>query len=134
MKKNCLLERYILKEDGYKCVFQQDNWQVALIKWSKNRNVIEKFERHKETPEIFILLFGKAGILTYSNDTKEFAMERMEIELIYNIKRGIWHSLIVEGNVNIAIVEKKNTHLYDVEYKTLTLQEKIRVEEITKSL
>jgi len=60
-------------------------------------------------------------------------MERMETETVYNVKKGVWHAVIVEGNVNIAIIEKKDTHLLDVEYRNLTLQEKIRIKEITEN-
>jgi mannose-6-phosphate isomerase-like protein (cupin superfamily) len=133
MEKNYLIEKFKLRDDGYKCVFQEDNWQVALIKWSKGKNEIVSFERHKETPEIFILLSGKAGLLTSNIDTDDFTMERMETETVYNVKKGVWHAVIVEGNVNIAIIEKKDTHLLDVEYRNLTLQEKIRIKEITEN-
>jgi hypothetical protein len=101
-------------------VFSHD-WQVALLNWEPifdldNAGVIE---RHKQTDEVFVLVKGKAVLFTITT-AGDFSVEEMLPGVVYNVLRGCWHNLISTHDATWIIVENRNTHLEDGEFRQLT--------------
>ncbi len=63
----------------------------------------DRSERHLETDEAFVLLEGKALLI---EDDTEYEMEKCKV---YNIKKGIWHHIVVSPDATVLVIENSNT-------------------------
>ena len=88
---------------------------------SQHLNNIDKIEVHRQTDEVFMLLKGKAVLITaeITNSDLNFSIDLMQPHITYNIPQNVWHNIAMEEGSEVLIVEKSNTHLNDVEYLTL---------------
>ncbi len=107
--------------EGYKPVVDFNCWRVAYIHSSVNmkKSDLEKFERHLETDEIFVLLNGSAVLLTAGKGKKpsdKITELKMKKGVVYNVKKSVWHSVLLKKNTKILIVENKNTTTKNSEY------------------
>ncbi|MCE1252192.1 MAG: hypothetical protein LWX83_01450 [Anaerolineae bacterium] len=111
------------KGEGYQpLVFSQD-WQVALLNWEAviDAENIGEIERHNQTDEVFVLQSGRAVLFTICDD--EMQAVDMQAGVLYNVTAASWHNLIATRDASWVIVEKRDTHLYDCEYRRLTADE-----------
>lgn len=126
--KRAGLEIFRWEAQGYQPLIFFDDWQVALLNWEPVfdlRNLGE-VERHNHTDEVFVLLGGKALLFTLTGDGQMQA-EDMRPGVLYNVPAGVWHNLLSTRDAAWAIVEKRDTHLNDVEFRQLTQGEKDRL-------
>ncbi len=122
------LEVFHWEEQGYQPLIFFDDWQVALLNWEPGfdlRNLGE-IECHHQTDEVFVLLRGKALLFTLTGDGQMQA-EDMQPGVLYNVPAGVWHNLLSTRDAAWVIVEKRDTHLNDVEFRQLTQDEKDRL-------
>lgn len=107
-------------ESGYQPLVFASGWQVALLNWEPlfDPGSVGQIERHNETDEVFVLLSGRAALLVVSNDGLH--VEDMQPGLVYNVRKGTWHNLISTRAASWLIVEDRDTHLHDCEYRELT--------------
>lgn len=107
--------------EGYSPVMAFDEWRVALHNYAEcaNPEKLGKLERHMCTDEVFVLLEGKAT-LVIGLDKKPC---KMELGKVYNVKKGVWHSIATSRDAKVLIVENDDTteqnseYIYE-EYKT----------------
>lgn len=112
------LEIFEHNEESYLRMAEYDAWVVALC------NPAERFteegrtyiERHMETDEVFVLLWGSA----YLTIGKEMTRVDLEPGKIYNVKKGVWHSHIMSPDAKVLIVENSNTSAANSEKLPLT--------------
>ena len=118
------IEKYAIKEGGYHPFLIRDGWQVAQLNYDKKQEVenITRLDIHNHTDEVFILLKGKAVLITatINNDKPTLELELMKPEMIYNIPQKTWHNIAMKEGSEVIIIEKSNTHLYDFEFFDLT--------------
>ena len=126
-----LIETYIHTEDGYNPFFIKNDWQVAQLNYVSEQdpaNII-KIDMHLLTDEIFILLRGNAVLIgaTEQSGTLIFECKKMLPGITYNIPANTWHNVAIEKEASMIIVEKSNTHLVDVVYRKLSLNDEMKL-------
>jgi mannose-6-phosphate isomerase-like protein (cupin superfamily) len=117
------VEIYQWTGQGYRPLISSDGWMVALLNWEPIMDLEKavEIERHKETDEVFILLHGNSAL--YVTTAQGIRVFDMQPNLIYNVTKGTWHNLLATHDVKILIVENRDTHLHDVEIRTLNPSE-----------
>ena len=99
---------------GYNRIVTFGSWRVALANFGDpfDRDRYNYLERHLETDEVFVLLFGSAVLVS----GKDFTETSMEQGKIYNVKRGAWHALLMNEDAKVLIVENDDTARENSEY------------------
>ncbi len=113
------LDIYEWKETGYSPLVFSHDWMVSLLNWEPIfdlRNAGE-IERHVHTDEVFILIKGKAVIFTV--DEGGMQVKEMIPGAVYNVLQGVWHNLLASQDASWVIVENRDTHLNDGEFRRL---------------
>ncbi len=117
------LEVHEWDEDGYKPLVFSHDWMISILNWEPIF-ALEKageIEHHNQTDEVFVLTKGKAVIFTI--DEQGMQVEEMKIGAVYNVLKGVWHNLISTRDASWIIVENRDTHLNDCEFRQLSAEE-----------
>ena len=95
------------ESEGYAPVHDFGAWRTAILKQGPrfNRATATDMERHRETDEVFVLLCGEATLVIGDEMTEV----KMEKEKVYNIQKGVWHSIFVSADAKVFIVENADT-------------------------
>jgi len=119
------LEIYSWDQTGYRPLVFSHDWQVALLNWEPIFDLEKagQIERHIHTDEVFVLVKGKAVLFCITSDG-EMQVENMLPNVIYNVTRATWHNLLSSRDATWIIVENRDTHLSDAEYRQLSGREK----------
>ncbi len=108
------LETLDFSKEGYKRTAQFENWVVATMAYSRQND--ERYsnyiERHMKTDEVLILFEGEATLII----GMEMHRVQMEKNKIYNVKRGVWHTVILKEDAKVIVVENSNTSKENSEY------------------
>jgi mannose-6-phosphate isomerase-like protein (cupin superfamily) len=119
-----MIEKYEIKESGYHPLLISDGWQIAQLNYDINQKVenIMRLDIHNHTDEVFLLLKGRAVLITAKIDDNQphFELEEMNHGVIYNVPRKTWHNIVMDKKCEVIIVEKSNTHQNDFEFFQLT--------------
>ena len=115
-----LLEIREYVDPGYQPVIDFDAWRVAILNYLDEiqPEKISFMERHNETDEVFVMLKGK-GILFLGEG--EMGIEKihpqvMEFGKLYNVKRSVWHTVVLSLDGSVLIVENRNTRKENSDY------------------
>ncbi|MBQ4110373.1 MAG: cupin domain-containing protein [Clostridia bacterium] len=108
------LEIFEYEGAGYDRTMNFETWRVAIANFGEkfDREIYDKLERHLLTDEVFVLLSGSASLII-GKDMKEYVLEPGKI---YNVKKGVWHNVLLEKDAKVLIVENHNTSLENTEY------------------
>ena len=108
------------RETGYQPLVFSPAWQVALLNWEPLFDLANagEIERHNRTDEVFILTQGRAILFTI--DEQGMQVEEMLPGVVYNVRQGVWHNLLSTRDATWVIVEDRDTHLHDCEYRRLS--------------
>ncbi|MCG6201100.1 hypothetical protein [Psychromonas antarctica] len=112
---NHLLEVSEYNAAGYAPVVDFQTWRVAMLNYidELDADKIDNFQCHNETDEVFVLLSGKCILFCAELDEKNNIIEiiswDMEINKIYNIKRGVYHTHTLNKEAKVLIVENRDT-------------------------
>lgn len=100
--------------EGYNRTMHFESWRIAIANFGEHfdREKYNYLERHMCTDEAFILLCGNAVIIT----GKGFRETPMIPCKIYNVKKEVWHALLMETDAKVLIVENHNTSKENSEY------------------
>jgi hypothetical protein len=117
------LQVYEWRETGYQPLVFAPGWQVALLNWEPLFDLANagQIERHNGTDEVFVLTRGRAVLFIV--DAQGMQVEEMQPGLIYNVRQGVWHNLLSTRDATWIIVEDRDTHLHDCEYRQLSPEE-----------
>jgi mannose-6-phosphate isomerase-like protein (cupin superfamily) len=131
-----LLEIREYTDPGYRPVIDFETWRVAILNYLDEIHPgrIDSVERHNETDEVFVMLKGQ-GILFLGEG--EVQVERiypqvMESGKIYNVKRGVWHTVVLSRDGSVLIVENRNTSRENSDYSLLEPKQQILIFETAK--
>jgi len=118
------LAAYEWSEAGFRPLVFSHDWQVALLNWEPPFDLdrVGEVERHNQTDEVFALIKGSAILFTI--DEQGMQIEEMRIGIVYNVRRGVWHNLVSTRDAAWIIVENRDTHLHDCEYRRLSVEER----------
>jgi mannose-6-phosphate isomerase-like protein (cupin superfamily) len=110
-------------EQGYAPLVFSQGWQTAILNYEPGAEVdaVYRVERHKLTDEVFILWRG-SGALVIAEPDKLRVVDAVP-GVVYNVTIGTWHTVIGSPDSSWIIVENKDTHLGDTEYRDLTEDE-----------
>jgi hypothetical protein len=113
---------------GYQPIIDFSQWRVAILNYIDEIHPenIEKMERHNETDEVFVLIKGQ-GILFLGEGNEsvvEIHIQVLEPGKIYNVKKTIWHSVVLSNDGSVLIVENRNTGRENSDYFCLNPQQR----------
>ncbi|OGO35691.1 MAG: hypothetical protein A2W35_01760 [Chloroflexi bacterium RBG_16_57_11] len=119
------LEIFSWNQTGYKPLVFSHDWQVALLNWEPIFDLEKagQIERHNHTDEVFVLVKGRAVLFCIAPDG-EMQVENMLPNVVYNVTKGTWHNLLSTRDATWIIVENRDTHLSDAEYRQLSSSER----------
>ena len=113
------VERHDWDGEGYLPLVFFGDWQVAALNWEPifDPSNLGEIERHNETDEVFVLWRGRGMLLI----TTGAGIETVDMEpgVIYNVRRGTWHTLVATRDASWIIVETRDTHLHDTEIRQM---------------
>jgi ureidoglycolate hydrolase len=118
-----LIEMHEYLGEGYKPLVDFNCWRVAVLRYldELQPDRISYFERHNETDEVFVLLQGQAVLFIGAGDetVEEIFPQVMRHGVLYNVKRGAWHTAVLSRDATILLVENRNTANENSHYFTL---------------
>ena len=94
---------------GFDNVFSNGNFKCAYITYSADYSFgeVTTMKRHNLTDEIFVLLTGKAVMLTIEDNA--FIETELQKSTAYNVKAGTWHYLAVTEDASVFVTENADT-------------------------
>ena len=110
----------VYKNDLFKCAFITRNEQYAPGK-------ISTLKRHNKSDEIFVLVQGKAVLLTGDPSNTEYSITELQSGIEYCVEAKTWHYLAVSEDAMVFVVEnfdvsKENTDELNVEDQNIILE------------
>ena len=100
---------------GYWRAVEFESWTSAFITWCDDFDIknISRCERHRTTDEVFCLLEGCAYLIISGDG--EAPNEKAEIitlekGVMYNVKKDVWHQIVVSCDASVLIVENSADH------------------------
>ena len=100
--------------EGYRPVIDSDGeWIVALMNFCESVTLAElgKIEKHLNTDEVFVLTAGRGALVLGGRGGGEpgrLHVVAMEHNVVYNVKREVWHGLVLSEDARTMIVERRN--------------------------
>ncbi len=118
-----LVETREFTDAGYSPVIDFGTWRVAILNYIDEIHParIDFMERHNETDEVFVLEKGK-GILFVGEGDPEIEKihpQVLEPGKIYNVKKAVWHTVVLSIDGCVLIVENQDTRRENSSYVTL---------------
>lgn len=121
-------------ESCYKPLVDFEAWRVAGLNHCDIVDIahLTRVERHLESDEVFVLMTGRASLIVENTagegaageggpaGGKSFDVIPMEPNTVYNIKRGVYHHVIMDKDASIIIVENSDTTAGNSEYRELS--------------
>ena len=107
------------KKRGFDVVVKNESFKCAFITHSPAYSFgeVSEMKRHNETDEIFVLLCGRAVMLTYENG--EFSQRKLLPNTEYNVRAKTWHYLAVSEDALVFVTERADTDSTNSEIITL---------------
>lgn len=99
---------------GYKRIHEYGEWCVAMIHFSDHLRSAtqERLERHLRTDEAFVLLSGSATLY----EGIDLYPTMMALEVLYIIPEGIWHTITLEPESKVLVIENRSTGPENTQY------------------
>jgi ureidoglycolate hydrolase len=118
-----LLEIREFTGPGYQPVIDFGTWRVAILNYIDEIHPaqINKVERHNETDEVFVLSKGQ-GILFIGegeSQVEKISPQILEPGKMYNVKQGVWHTIVLSRDGSVLLVENRNTSRENSDYVPL---------------
>ena len=122
---------YATRENGFFPSVIFDRWRVAFLNYFDvvEKELLYRLERHFQTDEVFVLLRGKAWLIGAGDEDKPKAPKAFPMEpgTIYNIRRNIWHHVILSRDASVLIVENADTGNENSAYAELCAEDTARL-------
>jgi hypothetical protein len=133
-----LLEIREFSEPGYRPVIDFDGWRVAILNYLDEIQPerIESLERHNETDEVFVMVKGQGILFLGEGDTeiKKIHTQCLEYGKIYNVKRMVWHTVVLSQDGSVLIVENRNTSKKNSSYALLDPEQRRLIVENSRNI
>ena len=98
---------------GYQPIIDYSSWRVAILNYIEEirPDLIDSMERHNDTDEVFVMLKGQGLLFIGEGETKieKVHPQVMEFGKMYNVKRGVWHTVVLSRDGSVLIVENRDT-------------------------
>ena len=118
-----LLEIREFKGPGYEPVIDFGTWRVAILNYLDEIEPerIDFMERHNETDEVFVMVKGQGILFLGEGDSgiEKIHPQVMQSGKIYNVKKSIWHTVVLSRDGSVLIVENRDTSRENSDYSML---------------
>ncbi|MCZ0703023.1 mannose-6-phosphate isomerase-like protein (cupin superfamily) [Natronobacillus azotifigens] len=125
--------------EGISCVYKNKEWLVSIKNWKPDNDIsgVKHLEVHHETDEQFILVNGKAILI--SADLKDLRFENIEltemkIGKVYNVPKEKWFYSITQKNTKMIYIQHAETSLTNSEFYDLTSLQISEIQEEAKRI
>jgi hypothetical protein len=122
--------------EGFQPLIYFGGWRVAMLRSRDDTRAvgITSMERHTETDEVFVLTQGRGVLLIGGNGpgVQRVLPEGMELGRIYNVRRNVWHGILLSPEASVLIVENPDTGTANSESTQLTPQQRSLILDIEK--
>ena len=120
-----LVEILQYEEPGYQPLVWFEGWRVAVLNYipdEHRRQFISYLERHRQTDEVFVLLSGECSLYIggAGGAPEDITLLPLEPNKLYNVRKGVWHSLIGEPGMSLLIVENADTSMENSDHFPVT--------------
>ena len=123
-----LLEIREFIDPGYQPVIDFETWRVAILNYLEEINPakIDFMERHNESDEVFVLTKGEGILFLGEGRTRieKIHPQVMERGKIYDVKRSVWHTIVLSRDGSVLIVENRNTSRENSNYSSLDSEQR----------
>jgi hypothetical protein len=133
-----LLAIYEHDNPDYRPLVDYQSWRVALMNYTPDLlpNKIHRMQKHNETDEIFVLLRGSC--ILYLGEGNENLSRihavKMQPFMLYDVKRGAWHSHTFSEDTKVLIVENRDTVEANSPFIELTELQRKEIVRLAKEL
>jgi ureidoglycolate hydrolase len=111
-------------DEGYKPLVDYGDWRVAVLRYIDDLqpDQIKEMERHTKTDEVFVLFHGLGVLLVggMGPHVDTIYPQILEFGKLYNVKRNVWHTILLSRDASVLLVENRNTSRLNSEYTSLT--------------
>ena len=92
--------------EGFETIYQNSAFKCAFISPSVQYRFgkVSLLKRHNDTDEVFVLLSGKAVLLTRDGDGP-YERTPLQPNTAYNVTKGTWHHLAVSDDALVFVTE-----------------------------
>ena len=119
-----LLQVHSHQGNGYKPLVDYGAWRVALLNYESGLQVqaLDRMQRHNETDEVFVLLKGRCLLFIGGGADKveHIYGEDLRPSLLYNVRRGVWHTHTLSSDAQVLVVENRDTTYDNSPFISLT--------------
>ena len=100
---------------GYWRAVEFESWTSAFITYCDDLDIknLSRSERHRKTDEVFCLLSGCAYLIISGGGEEPLENAEvitMEQGVMYNVKKDVWHQIVVSRDASVLIVENATDH------------------------
>ena len=117
--------------EGYKRLVEFGGWTAAILKDSYKTSLdgVSYLQKHTLTDEVFILLQGKCTLIEAGDGDAPGEIHGVSMEPLqyYNVKKGVWHTHILEPGTAVVVVENIETGLSNSPTSDLTEEQKAQI-------
>lgn len=118
---------YENKEEGIKCVYTNEKWLVSIKNWKPDNDIegLKHLEIHHTTDEQFILVNGKAILITAERKDGKFETELtlMEKGKVYNVPKECWFYSITQKDTKMVYVQDSGCSMENSDFCDLSEEE-----------
>ena len=108
------MDKIPFEPQRWQVAVETDRWKVAYLGYCERFGSLTGMERHLETDEVFVLLRGQATLYV------EESCEEMERGIVYNVKKGEWHHIVVSPDAAVLVIENSDTTPDNTEKRSAT--------------
>lgn len=115
--------------EGFEAVFQNARFKCAFITASPQYacGKVKEMKQHNDSDEVFVLLQGRAVLLTRDQEAAPCDTTVLRPNHAYNVTSGTWHYLAVTEDAIVFVaesgaMEKENTRTVNVESENLYVE------------
>ena len=120
-------DMYENNEEGILCVYKNPKWLVCIKNWKPDNDIngIKHLEIHHSTDEQFILVHGKAILITAEKKENGFSIDLtlMEQGKVYNVPAECWFYSITQKDTKIVYVQDSNCSMENSDFCDLSEEE-----------
>jgi hypothetical protein len=123
---------------GYQPVVVYGAWRIAILRYIDELlpQNIHKMQRHNEPDEVFVLLTGRCILFIGDGGEQIVSIyaQDMELQKLYNVRKGSWHTHTLSQDAIVLIVENQDTRLEnspEIELNPLQRSEIIQLTQTT---
>lgn len=129
---------YEYNGEGIQCAYRNDKWVVCIKNWKPNNDIngLEHLEIHHTTDEQFILISGKAVLITAerANNKFDIALTPLEKGKLYNVPTECWFFTVVQKETKMMYVQDSGCSAENSEYCKLSHEEIAFIQQHAKSM